>query len=47
MTALMSQVTCGLCYEKKDESNWTDHIISTKHLLICKTYDSKFITSVI
>ena len=40
MTALMSQVTCDLCYEKNDESKWKDNIISKKHLLKCKTYDS-------
>ena len=40
MTALMSQVTCDLCYEKIDEPKWKDHILSTKHLLKCKTYDS-------
>ena len=40
MTALMSQITCGLCYEKIDESKWKDHIISTNHVLKCKTYES-------
>ena len=44
MTALMSQVTCALCCEKIDESKWKDHIVSTKHLLKCKTYDSKIAT---
>ena len=43
MTALMSQVTCEFCYEKIDESKWKD-IISTKHLLKCKTYDSTIAT---
>ena len=36
----MTQVTCDLCYEKNDESKWKEHIISTKHILKCKTYDS-------
>ena len=40
MTALMSQVTCELCYEQIDESKWEEHIISSKHLLKCKTYES-------
>ena len=40
MAALMSKVTCGFCLEKIDESKWKDHIISTKHILKCKTYDN-------
>ena len=40
MTALMSQVTCDLCYEQIDESKWKEHIISTNHVLKCKTYES-------
>ena len=40
MTALMSQVTCDLCYEKIDESKWKEQIISTNHVLKCKTYES-------
>ena len=40
MTALMSQLTCVLCYEKIDESKWKAHIIPTKHILKCKSYDS-------
>ena len=39
MTALMSQVTCDLCYEKIDESKWKEHIISTNHVLKCKTHE--------
>ena len=40
MTALMSQVTCDLCYEQIDESKWKEHKISTNHVLKCKTYES-------
>ena len=40
MTALMSRVLCDLCYEKIDESKWKEHIISTNHVLKCKTYES-------
>ena len=40
MTALMSQVTCDLCYEKIDESKWKEQIISTNRVLKCKTYES-------
>ena len=40
MTALMSRVLCDLCYAKIDESKWKEHIISTNHVLKCKTYES-------
>ena len=36
----MSQVACDLCYEKINESKWKERIISSKHILKCKTYDS-------
>ena len=44
MTALMSQVLCGLCYEKIDYSKWKDQIISSNNLLKCKTFDSSIAT---
>ena len=44
MTALLSQVTCDLCYEKIYESKWKEHKTSTKHTLKCKTYDSPIAT---
>ena len=40
MTALMSQVTCGLCRDKVDETKWKEHLISSKHLQICKDVDN-------
>ena len=40
MTALMSQVTCGLCHDKVDETKRKEHLISTKHLQICKGVDN-------
>ena len=36
MTTIMSQVTCSLCDMKMDESQWKEHLISTKHLKRCK-----------
>ena len=41
MTALMRQVTCTLCNVKIDETEWKNHIISTKHLQNCKNVDDK------
>ena len=41
MTTLMSQVTCTLCNVKIDETEWKNHIISTKHLQNCKNVDDK------
>ena len=40
MTALMSQATCDLSYEKIDESKLKEHIISSNHVQKCKTYES-------
>ena len=40
MTALMSQVTCGLCRDKVDETKWKEHLTSSKHLQICKGVDN-------
>ena len=40
MTALMSQVTCGLCKDKVDETKWEEHLTSSKHLQICKGVDN-------
>ena len=40
----MCQLTCDLCHEKIDESKKKEHIISTKHILKCKTYDSNIAT---
>ena len=42
MTTLMSQVTCALCNIKIDETEWKNHIISTKHLQNCKNVDGQF-----
>ena len=39
MTALMSQVTCGLCQDKVDETKWNEHLSSSKHLQKCKNVD--------
>ena len=41
MTALMCQVTCTLFNIKIDETEWKNHIISTKHLQNCKNVDDK------
>ena len=41
MTALMCQVTCTLCNIKIDETEWKNHIISTKHLENCENIDGK------
>ena len=41
MTTLMRQVTCTLCNVKIDETEWKNHINSTKHLQNCKNVDDK------
>ena len=46
MTALMCQVTCALCNIKVDETEWKNHIISTKHLQNCKNVDDKIAINV-
>ena len=45
MTTIMRQVTCSLCDEKIDESNWEEHIISTTHLIKSHNINSKIIKS--
>ena len=42
MTALMCQVTCGLCHDKVDETRWKEHLTSEKHLQICKSTNHTF-----
>ena len=37
----MCQVTCTLCNIKIDETEWKNHIISTKHLQNCKNIDGQ------
>ena len=45
MTALMSQVTCGFCMDKVDESKWKEHLTSSKHLQTCKAIDTSIAKS--
>ena len=37
MTALMCQVTCGLCHDKVNERMWKEHLTSEKHLQLCES----------
>ena len=45
MTGLMSQVTCGFCMDKVDESKWKEHLTSSKHLQTCKAIDTRIAKS--
>ena len=45
MTGLMSQVTCGFCMDKVDESKWKEHLTSSKHLQTCKNIDTSIAKS--
>ena len=45
MTAPMSQVTCGFCMDKVNETKWQKHLTSSKHLQICKGIDTNIAKS--
>ena len=45
MTAFMSQVTCGFCMVKVDETKWKEHLTSVNHLQVCKDTDNNIAKS--
>ena len=41
MITILNQVTGSLCNTKTDEIKWMDHLVSTKHLEVCKNVEKK------
>ena len=42
----MSQVTCSLCNVKIDEIKWSEHLISTDPLQICKVVKDGIVSKI-
>ena len=43
MTTMLNQVTFSLCSMKIAELKWTEHLVSTNHIQLCRDNKNKII----